>query len=620
MNYKLPMIYKPLVSMIDSLSGELDEQDSVLLATALLTWQHFARCQWVNANDALTPKLAMSPRSASEVLLGLAEELALEPFEWAAKLLDNISQRTATKVLQATLRTQEQGNLENFDPSDIAIVVGGMSLGGMPFLPVEVCDLMTALALDRADAQASIYLPWDASGQLLGRCLKSGRTASMETPREGFSEWELGMRDLIHAYFEWPMRSQLVSGDPIRSPAFQDKGTLRKFDLVIATPPFGGPQFGGRSDQWDPTLDVFERFPDKTTSFTVLAIRHVLAQTAGRAVIAVTNSVLFSSGGERRLRKDLLDEGVVQAVIGLPNGLLADSNIPFALLVLDKHQRHETVRFVNCDSAHFKEAESRTRFTLKSIHDIVELALGRASGPDSADVRRDDLQQTEWNLLPSRHVVDAGMSLVDKVMGQYATVSLEEIAEVLRPLAETAINDPIDVLEVGAADIQGSGFIATPTKAIAVLKSRTKGGAVFLQPGDIVFVIKGSVGKVSIAPEDTPPVGPGGWVVGQSMAVVRINKPHAYRMAMAVFFRSDIGQELLRRLAAGATIPFLQIRELRQLRVPNLNAEEVEQAARVLTAQEVLRRQILELQVALGRLKFEPWSSTDAAATTGSNQ
>lgn len=142
----------------------------------------------------------------------------------------------------------------------------------------------------------------------------------------------------------------------------------------------------------------------------------------------------------------------------------------------------------------------------------------------------------------------------------------------------------------------------------------------FLQPGDIVFVIKGSVGKVSIAPEDTPPVGPGGWVVGQSVAVVRINKPHAYRMAMAVFFRSDIGQELLRRLAAGATIPFLQIRELRQLRVPSLNAEEVEQAARVLTAQEVLRRQILELQSALERLKFEPWSSKDAAATTGSNQ
>ena len=609
------MNFKPLLSMIASLGNELDEQESVLLTAALLTWQHLVQCQRVTADSALTPALATSPRSASQVLLGLAQELGLEPFEAAAKMLDSISQRRATEVLQATFRTQEQGNLENFDPSDIAMVMGGMRRGGMPFLPAEVCDLMTALALDGADAQASIYLPWDDSGQLLGRCLKSGRTASMETPRRGYPEFEMWIHDLIHAYFEWPMQSQLVSGDPIRSPAFQDKGTLRKFDLVMATPPFGG-----RSDQWDPTLDVFERFPDKTTSLTVLAIRHVMAQTSGRAVIAVTNSVLFSSGGERRLRKDLLDEGVVQAVIGLPNGLLADSNIPFALLVLDKHQRHETVRFVNCDSAHFKEAESRTRFTLKSIHDIVELALGRASGPDSADVRRDDLQQTEWNLLPSRHVIDAGMSLVDKVMGQYATVSLEEIAEVLRPLAETAINDPIDVLEVGAADIQGSGFIATPTKAITVSKARTKGGAVFLQPGDIVFVIKGSVGKVSIAPEDTPPVGPGGWVVGQSVAVVRINKPHAYRMAMAVFFRSDIGQELLRRLAAGATIPFLQIRELRQLRVPSLNAEEIEQAARVLTAQEVLRRQILELQSALERLKFEPWSSTDAAATTGSNQ
>lgn len=593
------MNYKPLFGMVDRLRGEAyGVHDAVLLTTALLTWQQLTQLQRVAATNALTDELAASPRDAIKVLLRLGDELNLAPFEEAAKLLDRISQRTAIEVLQAALRTRDLGNLAAFDPSDIAIMMGGMRGSGMPFLPPEVCDLMTALALDEVDAQGSIYLPWDESGQILGRCLKAGRTASVEMRTQEAQN----SAALIRAYFEWPLQSELVMADPIRSPSFQDQGTLRKFDLVIATPPFGA-----RSDQWDPERDVFDRFPEKTNSLTVLAIRHVLAQTKGRAIIAVSNSVLFASGGERRLRKDLLDEGVVQAVIGLPNGLLADSNIPFTLLVLDKRRRHETVRFVNCDSEHFKEAQSRTRFTLKAIDDIVALALSRDHGPDSADVHGKDLQQAEWNLLPSRYVMDAGMSRVDTVMKQYETVALEEIAEVIRPLAETEIVDPIDVLEVGAADIQGSGFIPTPTKATTVSSGMARGGAVFLKPNDIVFVIKGSVGKVSIAPEDTPSAGPGGWVVGQSMAVVRLNKPQAYCMAMAVFFRSDVGQELLRRLAAGATIPFLQIRELRQLKVPVLGAGEVEQAATVLSDQEGLRQKILYLQSALDRVKFEPW-------------
>lgn len=604
------MNYKPLLGMVDRLRGELhDGQDAVLLATALLTWQQLAQLQHVVPSRALTGALADSPRDASKVLHSLGVELELAPFERSAKLLDSISQRTAIEILQATLRYEELGTLATFDPSDISMVMGGMRRSGLPFLPPEVCDLMTALALDGADTQGNIYLPWDDSGQLLGRCLKAGRTVMMETSAIAAQHFAA----LIRAYFEWPVQSQLVCSDPIRSPSFQDKGKLRKFDLVIATPPFGG-----RSDQWDSSTDSFERFPEKTNSLTVLAIRHVLAQTTGRAVIAVSNSVLFSSGGERRLRKYLLDEGVVQAVIGLPNGLLADSNIPFALLVLDKRQPHEAVRFVNCDSAHFKEGESRTRFSLKAVGDIVELAFGRTKGPHAADVSANDLQKSEGNLLPSRYVIDAGMSRIDRVLEQYQTIALEEIAEILRPLVETENISPIGVLEVGAADIQGSGFIPHPTKEILVSSGLSKGGAVFLQPYDIVFVIKGSVGKVSIAPDYTPPPGPGGWVVGQSMAVVRVKRPKPYAMAMAVFFRSDVGQELLRRLAAGAAISFLQIRELRQLKVPLLDAEKAEQAAHVLSDQEDLRQKILHLQNTLDRVKFEPWCNSDVDATSGS--
>lgn len=603
------MNHKPLLTLIDLMRGERHElRESVLLAAALLTWQQLSQMQRIPSELTLTAALASSPREAGKVLLALSDELQVAAFLEASAVLENTNLRTATELLEATLRTEQLGKLESYDPSDIATTMGGMRRGGLPYLPEEVCDLMIALALDGSSPEERVYLPWAEGGQLLGRCLKAGRVVAMETPVMTGQY----ISELIRAHLEYPIQSQFAWSDPIRAPHFQDKGILRKFDVTIANPPFGA-----RINSGDLSNDSFDRFPERTNSLTVLAIRHILAQTKKRAVIALSNSVLFSSGGERRLRRDLLEEGVIQSVIALPSGLLADSNIPFSILVLDKNQRHHTVRFVNCDSEHFKVAESRARFKLKAIEDITSLALGHSHGTDAADENGKDLQRNEWNLLPSRYVLDAGKSRIDKVMEQYKTIRLEEIAEIIRPLAETEIIDPIEVLEIGAMDILGNGYIARPTKATSISGLPSRSGAQFVQPLDIVLVIKGSVGKLSIAPEDTPPPGPGGWVVGQSMAIVRLRTPDIDPKSLTVFLRSGIGQELLRRLTAGATIPFLQIRELRQLRVPVLGRSQSDEAIHVLQRQHELRLQMQQLQEELDTAQVVAWQNQGEAPSSG---
>lgn len=99
---------------------------------------------------------------------------------------------------------------------------------------------------------------------------------------------------------------------------------MTKFDLVIATPPFGA-----KVDFDLYANDPFRRFPERSNSSLVLGIRHALAQTKGRAIIVVSNGVLSSAGGEKRLRKDLLEAGQIEAVIGLPAGLLClESALP----------------------------------------------------------------------------------------------------------------------------------------------------------------------------------------------------------------------------------------------------------------------------------------------------
>ena len=162
------------------------------------------------------------------------------------------------------------------------------------------------------------------------------------------------------------------------------------------------------------------------------------------------------------------------------------------------------------------------------------------------------------------------------------------------------------VFEVGAADVFNTGFLAAPKKQVKVPTLLGRDADQFLKAMDIVVVIKGSVGKVSIAPLETPPAGPGGWVVGQSFAIVRVDDPF-YAQLLVVFLRSGVGQGLIRRLVAGAAIPFLQIKELRQLEVPAPSADKLRRAQELLTRQQLLRDQIQVLQTELAAINFAEW-------------
>ncbi|NCN96519.1 MAG: N-6 DNA methylase [Rhodoferax sp.] len=590
------MNQKPISDLLDDIRGELPSELAPLLAVTLLIWQQLSQTQRLPAELALTKDLANAPRDAESVLKRIASHLQIDVFHVAAKWLSQLSNRAACQILSMVFLQGQNGRLDAYDPSDLrTVLIGGR--GEMNALPPEVCDLLLMLAADKIDSD-SIYLPWGGTGQVFGRLLKRGLHANVEFPYEE----EKYLVELIRAYYEKSPISRIQVSDPIKSPSFLEGGRLTKFDLVIATPPFGA-----KVDFELHANDPFDRFREKSNSLTVLGIRHALAQTKGRAIIVVTNGVLFSGGGEKRLRKDLLEAGQIEAVIGLPAGLLLPGTaIAMSILVLNNEQRHDRVRLVNCDSDQFKTAESRVRSKLTQVEYIAALAMGQVQGQEVRVVHRDELFKNDMNLLPARYVLDAAMSQVDHFLGDCKTRSIEDIATIIRPILSANIEEPIPALEVGAQDMTNGGYIDQPQKSVVVEGHQRRNDAQFLKPMDIVMVVKGSVGKISIAPLDTPPPGPGGWVIGQTMAVIRTNSDIDPR-GLVVFLRSDFGQELLRRLVSGTAIAFLQTRELRQLKVPVLTQEQTQQAIAVLERQQQVSQEILRLQKELKLIQVDAW-------------
>src|SRR5690606_37241074 len=116
------------------------------------------------------------------------------------------------------------------------------------------------------------------------------------------------------------------------------KGNLMLFDIVTANPPFS-------LDKWghdDAAHDKFGRFtrgiPPKTKgdyAFILHMIETLKPKTGGLGVV-VPHGVLFRGSSEGNIRQQLIDENLLDAVIGLPEKLFYGTGIPAAILIFRK--------------------------------------------------------------------------------------------------------------------------------------------------------------------------------------------------------------------------------------------------------------------------------------------
>ena len=126
--------------------------------------------------------------------------------------------------------------------------------------------------------------------------------------------------------------------DTLNNPTLVEGDHLMKFDAVVANPPFSLKNWGAENAD----TDTFKRFwrgvPPKSkgdygfiTHMIEIAKRHY-----GRVAVIVPHGVLFRGGSEGQIRQKLIEENLLDAVIGLPSNLFTTTGIPVAILVFDR--------------------------------------------------------------------------------------------------------------------------------------------------------------------------------------------------------------------------------------------------------------------------------------------
>jgi type I restriction enzyme M protein len=578
-------------------SSPLGSFEAFELTLQILLWAKWSNAGTLPESDRLKLEMLRDPALALKVLSGFSrnhpDQLVQQAFSSNLRL-NSLPPSSITPILEMAIRLNETGVLREFDPMDAIEAVSGLAFGEYA-MPGDVASLLVSLAeIKHTD---SVYVAWDTGGQLAGRAAQKARHVFLETPR-----WAT-IPALVSLLSDKPFT--VAAADPIRSPSAIVAGKPEKFDVVVAFPPLNT-----RYDIDIIKQDWFERFPEQTQSGAVLSIRHLLSHSKGTAVVAVSNNLTFSTGAEQRLREDLVKSGKVHTVIGMPSGLLTNTNLSFSILLLDSMGGYESVRFINLDSPHFRTYTNKTKCILINKEEVLEIVRGEKESELAAVVDSETILENDSQLQVSRYVLPIETQKLKKRFANEESYPLGDLVSTVRfvPPPQNP-EDSVEVLEVGAANLPDKGYISAPSRLVKVdRQSIKKLEEQFLRPNDIVLIMKGSVGKVGIVPYEVPSPGKGGWIANGSAIVLRT--PVNYKIdprALFMQLRSPLGQHLLRSIVSGASIPLIQLRELKRMMILIPDSELQNKATEALQMESDLQTQIQQLQKQQDQVAADLW-------------
>jgi len=405
-------------------------------------------------NDALRAIAAANPRQLAGVFdyTDFNNRKALPPDNLAdvVRHFDDLGPLTRERVTPDMLGQAYEWLIAKF-----AAEAG--KAGGEFYTPAPVGKLGARLL--KPPAVATAYDPTCGSGGLLLQLRdeafrlhgEQARALTLFGQELKPTTWALGrMNMLLHGASG---AATIEQGDTLFKPAFVEGGSVRRFDVIIANPPFSAKNWG--HEKLKAGGDPFRRIrhlPPKRHG-EMAFVQHMVASLAesGRMAVVLPNGALFRAGNERAVRKDLVEADLVEAVIQLPKDMFYGAGIPACYLVLNRakaEKRRGQVLFID-GSECFERVG--TKNVLRAEHvDLIAAAFTDDTDREglSASVPVAEIASRRFNLTVRRYVkgIDDGTTHVTlpeaiselraaRTEAQEADVALEHLLSELEELS-----------------------------------------------------------------------------------------------------------------------------------------------------------------------------------------
>jgi type I restriction enzyme M protein len=275
--------------------------------------------------------------------------------------------------------------------------------GGEFYTPGKVSELLAKLL--QAKPGDRICDPACGSGSLLIRVAREIQEENyfIAGQESNGSTWALCkmnvfLHDMDNARIEWC--------DTINNPRLIEDDTLMKFDIVVANPPFSLDKWGAENAEGDRFRRFWRGVPPKSRGDYAF-ISHMVetaVEGAGKVGVIVPHGVLFRGGSEGRIRQQLIEENLLEAVIGLPANLFFGTGIPAAILIFNKGKKHSDVLFIDA-SREYQEGKNQNHLRDEDIQKIVS-TFNNFETIDKYSYRATfkEIEDAEFNLNIPRYV------------------------------------------------------------------------------------------------------------------------------------------------------------------------------------------------------------------------
>ena len=245
--------------------------------------------------------------------------------------------------------------------------------GGEFYTPGEVVPLLVQLT--QPEAGNTIYDPTVGSGGFLIQSHQyveeQGQNAddlALYGQDSNGTVWSICIMNMILHNIT---RSTIENGDTLEDPLMLDNGQIRKFDRVLANPPFSqnysraGMKFTSRFREW---------CPESGKKADLMFVQHMLAslKSNGRMATIMPHGVLFRGGKEKLIRELFINDDCIEAIVSLPPGLFYGTGIPACVLVCNKSKPDalkDKVLFINADRE-YAEGKNQNRLRPEDIEKI----------------------------------------------------------------------------------------------------------------------------------------------------------------------------------------------------------------------------------------------------------
>lgn len=308
------------------------------------------------------------------------------------------------------LRPSRVGNLDvignAYEYLIAKFAAGAGKKAGEFYTPAEVSELIAELVNPQAGER--IADPACGSGSLLIKCgnqlLKSGvKDFALYGQEITGATWALAKMNMFlhgmdNARIEW--------GDTIRSPKLIEDDTTMKFEVVVANPPFSLDKWGHDEAGNDPYKRFHRGLPPQSKGDYAF-ISHMIETTtkdSGRVGVVVPHGVLFRGSSEGKIRQQLIEENLLDAVIGLPSNLFYGTGIPAAVLVFKRNKPDTNVLFIDA-SRDYGDAKNQNKLRQSDIEKIVATYQARETVDKYSYLASfDEIKDNDFNLNIPRYV------------------------------------------------------------------------------------------------------------------------------------------------------------------------------------------------------------------------